>query len=362
MRWTPYAIPFRRPLITAHRRWDVREGVIVEIETDAGFRGHGDVAPLPEFGTADAAACAAALATAAPGLAGTPVDGAMRALDAVVTDAAFAPLRCAVETACLDIEGRAAGMSVARLLAPAAAASVPVNAIAADEHEAARAVVGGFHSIKLKVGAASRADDLARIAAVRRAIGPGIALRLDANGAWTEQEATEFMRAAAASDIEFVEQPVAAGDLAALRRVRASVPVPIAADEDVTSVDAARRIVAAGAADVLIVKPAVVGGPRRACEIAAMAAAAGVSAVVTSAMESGIGVAGALHAAAACAGSAARASGLATLDLLGSDLLVECPPVVGGAMAVPSGTGLGVALDEAALEQCRTGPTRAVCA
>ena len=299
VRCSPYAIPFRHPLVTSHRLWDTRAGLIIEVETDTGLRGLGDVAPLPEFGTADLLACAAAQAESAPMLVGAPIDDAMRSFDEAIPAPAFAPLRCAIETACMDIEGQLSGVSVASLLGPSPAASVPVNAIAADEHDAARAVVAGFSAIKLKVGAASPVDDLARVAAVRRAIGPGVALRLDANGAWTEQEAIDFIRAAAASDIEFIEQPVAPGDLPALRRVRESVSVAIAADEDVTSVEAARRIVIACAADVLIVKPAVVGGPRRACEVAELAAVAGVAAIVTSAMESGIGVAGALHAAAA---------------------------------------------------------------
>jgi o-succinylbenzoate synthase len=358
VRWTPYAIPFRRPIVTSHRRWDGREGVILEIETHGGRRGLGDVAPLPEFGTADAAACAAALAALAHKLVGKAVSDATSAFDAAVPDAVFAPLRCAIETACLDIEGQASGMSIARLLVTDAPATVAVNAIVSDEHASTRAVAEGFRAIKLKIGAASQADDVARVAAVRRAIGPGVTLRLDANGAWREHEAIAFIRAAAPSEIEFVEQPIASGDLAAMRRVRAAVSVPIAADEDVTSVDAARRIVTAGAADVLIVKPAVVGGLRRACEIAAIAAAAGAEAVVTSAMESGVGVAGALQAAAALGGGGSHrhAAGLATLDLLVSDLLIERLPVVAGAMAVPPGPGLGVALDAAEAERWQAGP------
>ncbi len=358
LRWTPYAIPFRRPLATSHRRWDAREGIILEIETEAGLVGLSDAAPLPEFRTADVAACLRVLDDVAPQLAGGGVIDAMCAFDATMPDAALAPLRCAIESACLDIEARSAGTSVAALLARAPAEAVSVNAIAADEGDAASAVADGYRCIKLKVGAATAADDLARVKAVRRAVGPEAALRLDANGAWNESEAIAFLRAVAAYDIEFVEQPIAAGDLGALRRLRAAAGVAIAVDEDVTSVEGARRVVEAGAADVLIVKPAVVGGLRRAVEIVEMARAAGLDAVVTSAMESGVGVAATLHVAAAA--QSRRACGLGTLELLADDLVSGGLPIVDGAMALPTGPGLGVPLDAAALARYATAAARTV--
>ncbi len=358
LRWTPYAIPFRRPLVTSHRRWDAREGIIIEIETDAGVRGLGDVAPLPEFGTADVAACLRSLDDVAPQLAGIGVIDAMCAFDAAMPDAALAPLRCAIESACLDIEAQAAGATVAALAAEEPAGIVAVNAIVADERAAASAVTAGYRCVKVKVGVGAGAADLERVAAVRRSIGPDVALRLDANGAWREVKAIQFLQAVAPCDIEFVEQPIAPEDLDALRRVREAVDVPIAADEDVTGVDGARRVVEARAADVLIVKPAVIGGLRRAMEIVEMARAAGLDAVMTSALETGIGVAGALHVAAAARST--RACGLATLELLADDLVSGGLPVVRGAMALPTGAGLGVTLDVDALARYTTADARTV--
>lgn len=362
LRWTPYAIPFRRPFVTSRYRWDAREGIIIELTTDTGLRGIGDVAPLPEFGTAGADACAAALGRIAHLLTGTAIDNAMQVFDAAAADHALSPLRCGIETACLDALARASGVSVARLLGAAPAGRVAVNAVATDEQDAMRAVTAGFRCIKLKIGAAPRESDVARVVAVRGAIGPDVALRLDANGAWTPAEAIAFINAVAPFAIEFIEQPVAACDLAALRHVRASVTVPIAADEDVTGVEAARRVLNARAADVLVVKPAVVGGLRRAMEIVEMATASGVDIAITSAMDSGAGVAAALHVAAASQAPTAlqppRASGLATLDLLVDDLLCDGLPVTDGAMTLPTGPGLGVELDHQALERYATGPAR----
>jgi len=260
LRWTPYSVPFRQPLVTSHRMWYAREGIIVEIETDTGVRGLGDVAPLADFGTAGVDECLRAIDGVASRLAGVSVVDGMFLFDAAVPDVAFAPLRCAIESACLDIEARAAGTSVAALLADAPVHAVAVNAVVAGEREAASVVAVGYRCVKLKVGAARAAEDVARVAAVRRSIGPGVALRLDANGAWSEGEAIAFLRDLAAHDIEFVEQPVASGQLDAMRRVRETTAVALAADEDVTSVGAARRVLDASAADVLIMKPAVVGG------------------------------------------------------------------------------------------------------
>lgn len=352
MQWTPYAIPFRRALVTSHGRWDARDGIIVEIETDAGLRGLGDVAPLPEFGTAGVDACLRALEQIAPRLVGSEIGDAACAFDAAFPDASLAPLRCAIESACLDVD---AGTTVASMLADAPAVAVAVNAIVADAREAAAAVAAGYRCIKLKVGTATPAEDIARVAAVRGAVGPAVALRLDANGAWSEHEAIAVLDGVAPNGIEFVEQPVAAGDLEALRRIRQSTRMPLAADEAITSVKAARRILDAGAADVLIVKPAVIGGPRRAMEIVEMARAGGVECVVTSAMESGIGVAAALHVAAAS--RPLHACGLATLELLADDLVSGRLRVVDGMMAVPLRTGLGIALQPLALDRYRAGPT-----
>ena len=358
IRWTPYALPFRRPLVTSHRRWDTRDGIIFEIETNSGLIGLGDVAPLSDFGTGDVTASVRQFVDVAPRLIGARVGDATCAFDAALRDEALAPLRCAIESACVDIEAQVAGKSVAALLAESPPTAVAVNAIVADDVEATSAAAAGYRCVKLKVGAATAGEDFARVAAVRRAIGPDVALRLDANGAWSEEQATAFLHDIAPHEIEFVEQPVAAGDLDAMRRVRQAVSVPVAADEDVTGAEAARRLLEAAAADILVVKPVVVGGLRRAMEIVAMARAAGVDVVVTSAMESGVGVAAALHVAAAS--HTERACGLATLPQLADDLVCHGLPAVGGAMTLPAGTGLGITLDSASLRRQATATSRMV--
>jgi O-succinylbenzoate synthase len=186
------------------------------------------------------------------------------------------------------------------------------------------------------------------VAAVREAMGPEMKLRIDANGAWGVEQAVGAIRKLEEYDLEMVEQPVAAGDLPGLARVHAEVHVPIAADEAVTGVGAAERVLEAGAADLLVVKPMVVGGLRPACRIIELAAAAGAGAIVTTSIDSGVGTAAALHLAATLP-PGGPACGLATGSLLAADLITH--PLVArcGRMELPDGPGLGVELDEGQL-------------
>ncbi len=262
---------------------------------------------------------------------------------------------CAIDTASCDAMAQARGVSVARLLCDRPLDRVPVNATVAAANtadaagQAAAAREAGFTCVKLKAGmAVSPEEERGRVAAVRAALGPDVALRIDANGAWQPEQAIATIQALESFDLELVEQPIASGQLAEMARVRAAVNVPIAADEDVTSVESARRVLAAGAADALVVKPMTCGGLRPARNIATLAEDAGVAVIVTTTIDSGVGTAAALQLAATLPENG-PACGLATSSLL-MDVLVATPFVArDGWMDVPGGHGLGVELDEAKL-------------
>ena len=262
-----------------------------------------------------------------------------------------AALRCGVETALLDISAQTAGCSLSVLFRAQGRISVPVNATvgtadtAGAADRAASAVAAGFATIKLKVGLeVSEEAEVARVAAVRNAIGPDSRLRLDANAAWTVETAISIIRRCEAFRLEWVEQPVAAADVAGLARVRRAVRTPVAADESVTGADSVRALLAAGAADVLILKPMMLGGPAATLQVAELARAAGVECVVTSTLETGIGLAASAHAAAALP-EPWHACGLATAELLDDDLLEESLRIKRGQLLLPEGTGLGIQLD-----------------
>ncbi len=352
-----YRIPFLRPYVSAKGSATAREGVIVRLMTEAGVEGIGESAPLPDAGEDIA------------GFVSGVDEAAAWALGRTATSASHAGMPpiwrrqgAGVEIAAWDALAKARGLSLAAFgSVKDAVEAVPVNAlVSAEAPEAvaeacAAAAAAGFAAVKLKVGfVASPIIEIARIAAARRALGPGVKLRLDANGAWTEKLALEVLRSARRHDIEYVEQPLAPGDLATMRRLRSKAGVPIAADEDADSNEAVARIIAEQAADVIVLKPLQLGGVGYTLRAAAAVREAGLTATITTTVDSGVGTAAALHICAILHGRAympgqVNAAGLATLDLLEGSLVLEELPIVGGMMALPAGAGLGVGLDPAQL-------------
>lgn len=339
----------------------MRYGVIVELETDTGVTGLGEASPYPGPDEREAQRDVLwVLRKMAAALQRRDIGDAEGELDRALADAdASAPVkraaRAGVETALWDARGKLAGVPIAQLMGRRPRRCVEVNALVVDpeieaaRHAAREAANAGFRAMKLKVGMArSVEEECARVAAVRGAIGPDVALRLDANGAWDVATALRTLRAVAGYDIEYVEQPVPPDDLEAMRRVRELAGVRVAADESVTDVGAARRLLDAGAADVLVIKPLVVGGIGAALDIARLGAERGVAVTVTTTFDSGAGIAVALHVAALLP-EGSPACGLATAHLLESDLLTAPLMVRGGVMGLPAAPGLGVELDRAAL-------------
>ena len=348
--WTSFRLPLRAPFQTAGGEITDREGLVLRLATDAGVVGLGEASPHPAAGPRAAREIDEALVRLAPRLEGAEVG----CLDEMASEAPPA-LACALDTASCDAMAKGRGVSVAQLLGGRARTSVLVNATiaAADETEAASqakaAREAGFTCVKLKVGAASSVEEeRRRVAAVRRALGSSVRLRIDANGAWDVEQAIVTIQALEEYDLELVEQPVHPGDLQGMARVRWAVETPIAADEDVTGLDAARRVLEAGAPQLLVVKLMVVGGLRPARQIAELASAAGVAVVVTTTIDAGVGTAAALHLAATLPEDG-PACGLATGSLFVDDLVVRPLAASDGCLELPEGPGLGVELDGAKL-------------
>ena len=180
---------------------------------------------------------------------------------------------------------------------------------------------------------------------------------MDANGAWSAPEAIETIQALEECDLELVEQPVPPSSLEEMRLVRENVETPIAADEGITDVASAIRLLDAQAAQFLVVKPMVVGGLRTALEIAKLGERCGVAVIVTTTIDSGVGTAAALHLAAALP-SDGPACGLATAPLLKASLLARPLAIERGRMHVPAGPGLGVEIDEQSLDLFANSQTR----
>lgn len=207
--------------------------------------------------------------------------------------------------------------------------SVPVNALVGAE-SLDPSSWAGFTALKLKVGRRAPDADVERVARVRDLAGPQVRLRVDANGAWDVETAVAMLERLARYDIELAEQPVARmGDLATVRR---RVSVRIAADECVRTVEDAVRLRALDAADALVLKVQPVGGVRAGLTLAEEA---GVPAVVTSMLETSVGLAAGL--ALACAlPELPFACGLATSSELPGDVVARPLVPHAGVLSVPA--------------------------
>ncbi|MGH3628910.1 MAG: o-succinylbenzoate synthase [Sciscionella sp.] len=213
---------------------------------------------------------------------------------------------------------------------------IPVNCtipVVVPERANAIATASGCRTAKVKVAdpAASLVDDCERVAAVREALGAGAAIRVDANGAWDVDTAITAIGDLdrAACGLEYVEQPCRTLDeLAAVRR---KVDVRIAADESIRRAEDPLRVAVAGAADVAVLKVAPLGGVRRALRVAE---ACGLPCVVSSAVETSVGLAAGLALAGALP-SLDFACGLGTLSLLHGDVVLDSLSPVDGWLPVP---------------------------
>jgi O-succinylbenzoate synthase len=231
-------------------------------------------------------------------------------------------------------------------------ASVPVNVtVPAVEPDRAHAIVtgSGCRTAKVKVAEPGQppAADIARVEAVRDAIGPDGSVRVDANGGWSVDEAAGMLRSLARFGLEYAEQPCATLD--ELAELRKRVDVPLAADESIRRAEDPMKVRAAGAADIVVLKAQPLGGVQAALEIAA---ACGLPVVVSSAVESSVGLAAGVALAAALP-ALDHACGLATMSLLSGDVTAAPLAESGGELPVRAAE-----VDEAALARFEVDPQR----
>jgi o-succinylbenzoate synthase len=292
-----FAIPMR----TKFRGITVREGALIE-----GPAGWGEFSPFAEYGPAESARWLASAIESATTRWPAPVRG-----------------------------------------------SVPVNVtVPAVGPERAYEIVAGSGCRTAKVKVAERGqredEDIERVAAVRDALdaaGPGGRIRVDANGGWSVEEAARLLRQLARYGLEYAEQPCATLD--ELARLRRRVDIPIAADESIRKAEDPLKVRAAGAADIVMVKVQPLGGVRAALRVAE---ACGLPVVVSSAVDTSVGLAAGVALAAALP-ALPYACGLATMSLLAGDVTAAPLAEAGGELPVrrPS-------VDEAALARWQTDP------
>jgi L-alanine-DL-glutamate epimerase-like enolase superfamily enzyme len=328
----------RSPLQSAYGEVRERELVLVELCGEDGCCGYGEAAPLEPYDGVNIERVERVLQSYRPVLARSGDMNGAQVIEACRSVEDLPAALAAIDLALWDRAGRRAGKPVASLLSDDPVAAVAVNATlsALDRRgaaeQAAAAVRAGYGCLKLKVGVG---DDAGRVAATRAAAGPAVALRLDANGAWEVEQAVASIEALSPAGLELVEEP--AHGLQAMREIRKRVAVRVAIDETAGELGA----LTAGVADAVCLKLSRCGGIAGLLAAATLVRASGAEVYLASTLDGPLGVAAALHAAAALASRGPLAHcGLATLELFED---FESPlPVRDGAIAVPRAAGLGV--------------------
>jgi len=341
--------PFDLPLATPYR-WSKgtqhsRAGLIFRVDLD-GAVGWGETAPPPHLPVDGEKLKSEAL-------------GVLQGLDLHAEDfiqqldtRAPAPrVRTGITTAWLAARAAAEGLSFAAYLGKdwrSPVSEVPVNGLVGEADPAA--VVErcgqiwdqGIRTFKIKCTDDHALDDQ-RVAAIREAF-PDATLRLDPNEAWTPENMLSRLEHMSAHDIQYCEEPIPSAytleDLERFARLREQSPIPIALDQSVTSTEITKRIIDAKAADVLILKSQAMGGFDHAVEIIRLAEAADILSVMTSSLETAVGLTASLHGAAILP-TPLPACGLSLGRFYARDIAVK-PQINEGIMQVPAGPGLGL--------------------
>ncbi|MGM9549460.1 MAG: dipeptide epimerase [Faecousia sp.] len=342
------SVPLRTPFKTALRSVSSVEDVIVEIHTDCGAVGYGEAPPTGAItGDTTGAIIGAIQDHIAKTILGREVDEFEPLLQSVQKCiVGNSSAKAAVDMALWDLYGQLYKLPVCKLLGGARNQIVTDITISVNDpdtmvKDALIAIGRGYDCLKMKVGVNPELD-VARLSAVRNAVGKDVVIRIDANQAWTPKQAVKILNRMQelGLDIELVEQPVAAHDFAGLKYVTERSYVPVLADEAVFSPENAMTILQMGAADLINIKLMKCGGIYNALKIASAAEVFGVECMIGCMLEAKISVNAAVHL--ACAKNI-----ITRVDLDGPVLCSE-DPILGGAVfdekniTVSDEPGLGI--------------------
>lgn len=262
------AVPLAGPgFRNAYLTKKVQKSVVVRLTAEDGSVGLGNIvrirATRTETVEQSLAALEGTLAAAVRHLDAANPGRVLRAMDAALPG--FLDAKAAIEMACVDLVSRHLGIAVHAYLGGALAERLRFNAwigvLRPEEaaHEARRWHERGFRSAKVKVGGGIEADP-SRIRAIREAVGPQMKLRADANAGYSVEDAIALGRMLEPLDLQLFEQPVAAGDLSGMAKVRRSIGIPVMADESITDHASLIRVIRAGCADIVKLKVMKQGG------------------------------------------------------------------------------------------------------
>jgi L-alanine-DL-glutamate epimerase-like enolase superfamily enzyme len=332
--------------------------VIVRIATDDGLVGYGEACPVQAFTSETQASVVELVETrVAPTLVGRDVAQCVPLLADLARVLRSAPFTvAAVDTALLDLLGRYAGVPVSTLLGGAFRDRVEVHGSVTWDEDPGRVVETALEQretyrwLKLYAGRGDIDRDLDRLQAVRDAVGPDARLLVDVNGMWGPSDVIRALDRVGTIGLELLEQPLPLGGEQFQRDLVARLDIDVAADESVRSVTDASSVVRERTATIINVGMSKLGGPTAALQAAQVAAAGGVGVMVGSVIEMGVATAMGLHLAAALPHLAYPSYLMGPLKYR-EQITAEQITVVDAHVAVPTGPGLGIDVDEDALHR-----------
>jgi L-alanine-DL-glutamate epimerase-like enolase superfamily enzyme len=346
-------VPLVGTFATAHSTRTSQRSVLVRVAAESGESGWGSVEPTKGYSRASIDDVAAAVRSAAgPAVVGADALNPRAAREAMRGRCAVAEARAVVESALFDLAGRLLGVAAWRLLGGRVRERVRLNGWiglvppARAATEAAEWAARGFTSAKVKVGH-DLDDDVARVRAIREAVGPRFRIRMDANEGMDVERAVALGRALEPCDLELFEQPIDRKDFDGLAAIRRRIGIPIMADESVEGPESVIELIRREAADFVKVKVMKQGGLLDTIETVDVAAAAGLRVVIGHGFGLWPSTMAEAVVAAACPAIVDGIEAVGPLKMRGD--VVGDPPAGGGRARAGDGPGLGVRPDPARL-------------
>ena len=350
-----FELTFRTPLVTARGLFNRRKGIVISAKTDDGFSGIGEISPLGAFSRESLPQARRSAQHVADYLDNAEVSADQEALAQVIghlEDKLNAPpsVLFGFEMLLGDLAGKKADLSLSSWFTGNASRDVAVNAILTGSPEdIQRQLVAktakDFRVYKIKIDARGIKPALEKIKVVRDRVGDDVMIRLDLNRGLDFEDAVGLLNQIKEFGIEYVEEPLKEPTTQSLTALREKTGLRIALDETVAETEKFYDLLNSRACDVIVVKPMVLGGINKSMKLSKISAEQGLKTVITSTLESGIGVAACLHVA-AMLGHHILPCGLDTLDLFKDNIINENFPIVSGYMNVPERPGLGVTLKD----------------
>ena len=362
MNLTAITIPLKEKFQVSFRFVTDTNVIILELETDEGITGVGEVVPLPRFNGQTVESITAAIDRyMRPYIIGEnpfKINKIINRINKAVIE--NNPAVCAVDLALHDLVARAQNVPVVDLLGGEvrnkilAVIEMPIENPEKSVKRAKNNIKHGFKALKPKVGF-NPYEDAERVITIRKAVGKDVIIRVDVNQAWTIDQTLQFIKATELEDarIELIEQPLPKWDLEGLAYLRTKTDIPIMVDESVFTPQDALNVIKNKSADIINIKQNKSGGIIGSMKVAALAESAGIDYLIGVDDPLGVGTAMKVHM--GCALEKLNRACEFTEYMVYSDYIVKKPvPCIDGYVILPEGPGFGVELDLKKINKYKT--------